>query len=143
MADTRKVLRKSLTDAELRLWLRLRNRQLGNFKFRRQHPAGKYTLDFYCSTARLSIELDGFKHGSPEQRRHADARKEFLASMGITELRFWNHQWRNDPEAVLLEIWTALHHRTGCTKVMKKSENHQYLAPNQEQLPKTVAIPQV
>src|SRR5207248_11328863 len=88
-------LRREQTAEEKELWRALRAGRFAGFKFRRQHPAGKYSLDFYCPTARLSIELDGFQHGMPGQRQRDKARERFLAMEGIEELRFWNHQWRN------------------------------------------------
>jgi len=123
-------LRREQTVEEKELWRALRAGRFAGFKFRRQHPAGNYFLDFYCPTARLSIELDGFQHGVPGQRQHDKARERFLAMEGIEELRFWNHQWRNNREGVLLEIWRALHRRTGCIKVMRKVANHRYVPPD-------------
>ena len=55
--------------------------------------------------------------------------KKFLVSKGIEELRFWNHQWRANRETVLLEIWNALHRRTGCVAVMRKMQNHRFVPP--------------
>ena len=52
-------LRKNLTDAEQLLWRLLRDRLFGNKKFRRQHPVGRYILDFYCHELKLAIEVDG------------------------------------------------------------------------------------
>ncbi|MGB3071260.1 MAG: DUF559 domain-containing protein [Ottowia sp.] len=40
-------LRRAMTEAERRLWSRLRGDQLG-VKFRRQHPLGRYIADFAC-----------------------------------------------------------------------------------------------
>jgi very-short-patch-repair endonuclease len=57
-------LRRKLTDAERKLWSRLHNRQVANLKFRRQHPLGDRILDFFCSEAKLAIELDGSGHAS-------------------------------------------------------------------------------
>ena len=111
--------------------------RFAGFKFRRQHPAGKYFLDFYCPVARLSVELDGFQHGVPEQRIRDEARERFLAAEGIEELRFWNHQWRNNRGGVLLEIWSALHRRTGCVAITRKVQNHRYVPPKIEQLIET------
>src|SRR5437667_10114284 len=62
-------LRREQTREEKELWRALRAGRFAGFKFRRQHPSGKYSLDFYCPTARLSIELDGFQHGMPGQRQ--------------------------------------------------------------------------
>jgi very-short-patch-repair endonuclease len=53
-------LRSNLTDAERRLWSRLRRRQLSGFKFRRQHPVGIYVCDFICLEAAVIVELDGW-----------------------------------------------------------------------------------
>ena len=123
-------LRRDQTKEEKELWHALRAKRFVGFKFRRQHPIGIYTLDFYCPAAKLAVELDGFQHGMPQQREHDAERETFLAAEGIETLRFWNHQWRNNREGILLEIWNALHQRTGCTTVMRKTENHTYLPPN-------------
>ena len=131
--DRARKLRREATEAERKLWSRLRYHRMG-VKFRRQHPAGKSLLDFYCAYARLSIELDGFHHGLPAQRQRDVAREQFLAAADIEELRFWNHQWRNNPEGVLLEIWHALHRRTGCVAVVRKVQNHRYVPPDPKQL---------
>ncbi len=56
-------LRKNMTEAELRLWQCLRQRQIGGFKFRRQHPFNDHILDFVCLEAKLVIEVDGGQHG--------------------------------------------------------------------------------
>jgi very-short-patch-repair endonuclease len=71
----------------MKLWQRLRNRQLG-VDFRRQHPAGSFVLDFYCPALRLAIELDGGQHArSQAQDTRRDA---WFAERGVTILRFWN-----------------------------------------------------
>jgi hypothetical protein len=78
--------------------------------------------------------LDGFQHGVPEQQRHDEERTKFLKAFGIEELRFWNHQWRTNRDGVLLEIWNALHRRTGCVVVLRKEQNQRYLPPSVDQL---------
>ncbi len=60
-------LRRERTPEEKQLWLALRAGRFAGFKFRWEHPVGIYFLDFYCPTAKLSVELDGFHHGMPEQ----------------------------------------------------------------------------
>jgi len=67
--------------------------------FRRQHPVGPYILDFYCSTAKLAIELDGDQHAL--QREYDDARTKFLNEKGIQVLRFWNIDLKENLEGVL------------------------------------------
>jgi Uncharacterized protein conserved in bacteria len=127
-------LRQNQTDEERQLWLALKAGRFAGFKFRRQHQVGDYFLDFYCPMAKLSIELDGFQHGLPDQIQHDVKRTKFLADLGIEELRFWNHQWTNNREGVLLEIWNALHRRTGCVAVMRKVQNHRFIPPHPDQL---------
>ncbi|MCX6907993.1 MAG: DUF559 domain-containing protein [Verrucomicrobia bacterium] len=122
-------LRSEQTDEEEELWHALKAGRFAGFKFRRQHPKGNYFLDFYCPTARLSVELDGSQHGLPEHIQRDEERAKFLAAQGIKELRFWNHQWRKNREGVLLEIWQALHRRTGCVQVMRKAHNHRFVPP--------------
>ncbi len=97
-------LRREQTDEEKELWHALRAGRFAGFKFRRQHLLGKYFLDFYCPAAKLSMELDGFQHGLPEERQRDEEREKFLASEGVEELRFWNHQWWENREGILLDI---------------------------------------
>ena len=101
-------LRRDSTDAEKKLWRKLRARQLAGAKFRRQHPLGPYILDFYCAEARLAIELDGGQHAFEEQSRHDEQRSRYLAEQGIQELRFWNNEVLKNTEGVLQKIWSAL-----------------------------------
>ena len=123
-------LRREHTAEEKELWRDLRAGRFAGFKFRRQHPAGSFTLDFYCPAARLSVELDGFHHGLPDQQERDAARTRHLEANGIEELRFWNHDWRTNRDGVLLRIWEALHRRTGCTAVLRKAGNHRFIAPD-------------
>ena len=41
-------LRANQTDAETKLWNRIRNRQINGDKFVRQEPIGRYICDFVC-----------------------------------------------------------------------------------------------
>ena len=90
-------LRRDQTDAEKRLWYHLRNRQLGGFKFRRQHPVPPYVTDFFCEELGLVVELDGGQH-TPEK----DAKRtEFLKEKGFEVTRFWNNDVLKNTENVL------------------------------------------
>jgi very-short-patch-repair endonuclease len=127
-------LRREQTEEEKQLWRALRAGRFAGFKFRRQHFIGKYFMDFYCVFARLGIELDGFQHGSPEQMKYDKEREQFLNSKGIEVLRFWNHQWHENKDGILLEIWNALHRRTGCISVTRKTENNRFIPPAPKQV---------
>ena len=97
-----RALRRNQTDAEARLWHRLRDRRLSGHKFRRQVPLGPYFADFACMEKKLVVELDGGQH--VEQAEQDTARSAFLHAQGFTVLRFWNDQVLRQTEAVLEEI---------------------------------------
>jgi very-short-patch-repair endonuclease len=103
-------LRSDQTDAEERLWRLLRGRQLGGFKFRRQHPLGPYVADFFCFEAGLVIELDGGGHAEEEQRTHDLVRDDALRSQGLRVVRVTNKDVLTRTEVVLQAIWDALPH---------------------------------
>jgi very-short-patch-repair endonuclease len=99
-------LRQEMTDAEKTLWRHLRMRQMGGYKFRRQHPLGRYILDFVCLEANLVIEIDGGQHA---ERQNADAcRSTWLEERGFRIVRFWNNEVLKDIENVKAAIWNAL-----------------------------------
>ncbi|MDB5440269.1 MAG: hypothetical protein JWM33_2696 [Caulobacteraceae bacterium] len=68
------------------LWRRLKLLHPG--RFRKQHPVGPYILDFYCSGARLALEVDGEGHRLPDAVTHDRRRTAWLAGQGIQVLRF-------------------------------------------------------
>ena len=72
--DKARQLRRALSPPEIALWQWLRTKPQG-LKFRRQHPARPYVLDFYCASARMAIEVDGASHDIAEQITH-DARRD-------------------------------------------------------------------
>jgi len=95
------------------LWKLVRNRKLAGFKFRRQHPWGRFLLDFYCHEAKLGIELDGSQHGLDEQEAWDAMRTSIIERDGIRVLRFWNRTVLNHPEVVMRTIYDALTDATG------------------------------
>ena len=102
--DKRKNLRKKLTAAEATLWDLLKGRQLDGRKFRRQHGVDRYILDFYCSSEKLAIELDGEHHFSDQGLVYDEKRTNFLMALGIRVLRFENDEIFQSPEDVIAEI---------------------------------------
>jgi very-short-patch-repair endonuclease len=79
-------LRRNLSLPEAMLWQRLRLRPAG-IKFRRQHPAGRYVLDFFCAQSQLAVEIDGRSHDSAGAPEHDMQRDGWLLEQGITVLR--------------------------------------------------------
>ena len=96
-------MRIASTDAEIRLWARLRRRQLAGFRFRRQQPIGKYIVDLFCPEAKLIIEVDGGQHADDDQ-----ARTQWLEARGYRVIRFWNNDVLARTESVLSAIRDVL-----------------------------------
>ncbi len=90
MRERARGLRKNPTEAERLIWQHLWRRQLGGFRFRRQHAIGPYIVDFYCFEERVAIEVDGGQHS--RQAAYDAGRASFLESEGVRVVRFWNNQ---------------------------------------------------
>ncbi|MCY4618976.1 MAG: DUF559 domain-containing protein [Chloroflexi bacterium] len=101
-----KQLRRNATDAEVLLWSRLRRRQLGGYRFRRQHPIGPYIADFACVAERLVIELDGGQHA--DRNQEDEARTLDLEALGFRVLRFWNDDVLRDLDSVVERVASEL-----------------------------------
>lgn len=99
-------LRNRQTPAEELLWNHLKGNQLG-VKFRRQHPAAIYILDFYCHEAQLAVEIDGSIHQLEEVKRNDKIRQNTLESLGIKIIRFDNQEVFSNLEGVLNKIKTV------------------------------------
>jgi very-short-patch-repair endonuclease len=110
-STTARQLRKRETWSEKLLWSWLRGRRFSDYKFRRQHPVGKYSLDFFCEEAELNIELDGSQHGLPDQQKHDREREEYLKARGIKTLRFWNSHLRRNAQNIRDTIFEELQKR--------------------------------
>ncbi len=81
------ALRAESTDAEMKLWRRLRDRRLAGAKFVRQAPLGPYYADFVCRACKLVVEVDGSQHADSA---YDDKRDASLVALGYRVLRFWN-----------------------------------------------------
>src|SRR6266700_4370332 len=81
-------LRRTQTEAERKLWSRLRNKQLGGLKFRRQFPLGPCLADFFCFEKRLIVEVDGSQHA--DRKDEDKNRTQYLAAWGFKVIRFWH-----------------------------------------------------
>ena len=101
MLVARRNLRNNATPEEDALWQRLKNSQLGH-KFRRQHSIGNFITDFYCPAKKLAIELDGKQHLNDKE--HDEERNDFLESLGIKAIRFWNEEIKSDINTVIEKI---------------------------------------
>ena len=104
-------LHRGMTDAEQRLWDRLRRRQLGDVQFYRQKPLGRYIVDFYAPAAGLVVELDGSQHFSAQGRVADEVRDAVLQQMGLRVMRFDDRQALLETDAVVLMIWQVVMER--------------------------------
>jgi very-short-patch-repair endonuclease len=100
-----RTLRRSSTDAEMKLWLRLRDRRLGGFKFVRQESIGPYIGDFVCRDRKVIVEVDGSQHAESARDQVRDA---YLVSEGYRVMRFWNSDVLRNTDGVLETILSAL-----------------------------------
>ncbi|MBM3948997.1 MAG: endonuclease domain-containing protein [SAR202 cluster bacterium] len=103
--------RRNPTDAERVLWQYLRRLQVAGHRFLRQHPLGRYIVDFVCLESRLTVELDGGLHSL---RITSDAQREaWLQAEGYRVLRIWNNEVFENIEGVEMAIRMALEETEG------------------------------
>ena len=93
-----KELRREMTPEEKHLWYDfLRTYPV---RFYRQRVIDRCIVDFYCSKAKMSVELDGFQHSLEEIIDYDKERTDILNRYGIFVLRFSNKQIREDFDGV-------------------------------------------
>ena len=101
-----KSMRHTTTDAENLMWQLLRAKRFMNLKFRRQHVIAPYILDFYCHEIGLVIELDGSQHGTDDAIEYDVERTKFLEAVGLTVVRYWNHDVLGRTDVILEHLWS-------------------------------------
>jgi very-short-patch-repair endonuclease len=102
-----RALRSNLTDAEKRLWSRLRQKQILGIQVYRQRPIGNYIVDFYAPTTRLVIEVDGAHHFDTAQASYDRRRSEYLEKLGLKVFRFDDRQVLLELDSVVQVIFRA------------------------------------
>ena len=101
-----KELREEMTAPEVALWLALRANDVG-LRFRKQHSAGEYILDFYCDPARLAIEVDGEVHERGDRPAREEMRDRWLTEQGVRVVRYAARDVLANVEGVATQV-TAL-----------------------------------
>ena len=94
-----------MTDAERRLWYRLRAHRFDGYKFKRQVPVGPYVVDSACLGRKLVVEVDGGQHAENLRDKVRDG---YLRNEGFCVLRFWNNDVLTNTQGVLEMILSAL-----------------------------------
>ncbi|MDM1244806.1 endonuclease domain-containing protein [Acinetobacter indicus] len=100
-----KSMRHTATDAEHLMWQLLRAKRFMSLKFRRQHVINPCIVDFYCHEIGLVIELGGSQHGMDDAIEYDAERTKFLEALGLTVVRYWNHDVLGRTEIVLEDLW--------------------------------------
>ena len=106
LVSTAKTLRKNMTSEEKHLWYDFLRRL--PFNVRRQHNIENYIVDFYIAEKKIVIEVDGRQHLLPEHKETDEKRDAYLASWGISVLRYSNDSVRNNFSAVAKDILKRL-----------------------------------
>ena len=108
--NTIHTLRKYSTNAEKKFWYTVRNRNIGGYKFLRQHPV-KCTIDghkrffitdFYCAKKKLVVEIDGLIH--KKQKDYDELRTHAIESKGIKVIRFKNNEIERNIHRVIRRL---------------------------------------
>jgi very-short-patch-repair endonuclease len=102
-----KELRRDQTDAEKRIWEKIRNSHLG-MKFRRQAPVGPYVADFLCNDLKLVVEIDGGQHA---ESKKDEIRTKYLQGLGYHVVRFWNDEVMDNIEGVVDTLASVIEDR--------------------------------
>ena len=103
-----KLLRRTQTPWESKLWYYLRAGKFKELKFKRQVLIGNYIVDFCCNEKKLIIEIDGSQHQFLEKDKLRD---QFFIKLGYKVLRFWNNDLDNNLEGVLKKIEENCHEK--------------------------------
>jgi type I restriction enzyme M protein len=93
-----------MTEEEIILWSRLKDRGIGGCKFRRQHGIGRFIVDFYCPEKKLAVEVDGGEHYTCDALIRDERRTRYIKRYGIRILRFTNIDVRKNLYGVLNAI---------------------------------------
>ena len=97
-----KKLRRDMTRQECRLWFDFLQKY--PVKFYKQRPICGYIVDFYCSKAKLIIELDGSQHFTEDGLEYDEIRSDILEELGLIVVRYTNLQIDKEFENVCKDI---------------------------------------
>jgi very-short-patch-repair endonuclease len=106
--EKRRMLRRSMSKAEVLLWGHLSRKQILGYKFRRQYGVDQYVIDFYCPKLKLAVEIDGPSHVEDGAGEYDKMRQSYIEALGIRFLRFQNDEIYEDMQSVLESIATRI-----------------------------------
>ena len=114
-----RTLRKNMTDSELKLWSRIKRKQMFGLQFYRQRPIGNYIVDFYCPQAQLVLEVDGSSYINGAMLRKDNYRDSYFKQQGIKILRFDDLQVLNQLDGVIEKVY-----RTIASRISFRGQKH-------------------
>lgn len=100
-----KDLRINQTEAEIKFWLRVRNRNFEGLKFRRQVKLDSYIVDFVCFEKKLIVEIDGGQHSESQKDQ---VRDQYFIDQGYRLKRYWNNDVLLNIDGVLEDLKSEL-----------------------------------
>ena len=109
----RRRLPNNLTQAQIVLWSKLKNRRVDGYKFRRQYSIYSYVVDFYCPRVKLAVEVDGDSHFMDGASVYDEDRQRRIENLGIEFLRFTNTDVKTNLNEVVKEIQRKLRELEG------------------------------
>ena len=99
-------LRRNMTKQERHLWYDFLKTY--PFQFRRQKQFGPYIVDFYCSKAKLVVEVDGRQHFEEKGLEHDRERDDYLKSLNLVVMRIPNNEIDHNFTGVCEQIETLV-----------------------------------
>ena len=92
------------TIAENKLWKLIKEKQILDYKFRRQYVIAGYILDFYCPALKQGIEVDGSIHDIKENKDYDITREDIIKQHNINIIRITNAEIENNILTVLKRL---------------------------------------
>lgn len=111
LKEQSRELRKNMTEQEKRLWYCFLKEY--PIKIYRQRVIGSYIADFYCSKAKIVIEIDGSQHYTDEGLNYDENRTNTINDFGVEVIRFSNYDVNTNFEGVCMEIDKAISGKMG------------------------------
>ena len=102
MLPRARKLRSNMTPQERHLWYDFLSAH--PIRWYRQRIINSYIVDFYCSRARLVVEVDGSQHYTESGLINDAARTHILGLYGLEVIRFTNRDVEKHFESVCFEI---------------------------------------
>jgi very-short-patch-repair endonuclease len=103
-AEKRRKLRQNQTNTEVLVWRYLRNRQLLDYKFKRQYSVDHFVIDFYCPELKLAVEIDGASHNDSEQQKKDISRQKYLETFNIKFVRIKDDELTGNPNKAFKKL---------------------------------------